>query len=269
MRAFSIVAGHFLLILMIAGSVAAGVSYQDTDALWVEVRDAFASGDRLGIAGLIASPEGDAGTVSRYFEVERALYWEAHDLAAEVFVAQQGIAFCLARATILSEDDPVVSRQLKAAASRIAFNLASSTWPGWDEEGIRVTADERELGAAAAAMALEISGELDAGAAALANGNWMVGAHHLAAGEPDQAIESFRRAALYGRAAKDRGTELVSEGFIAITEVTAGRNLEDARRRLADIRQTVDEELEDPGFWTSQFDTAWRVFVDRKESGVR
>jgi len=228
----------------------------------MEVQKAFASGNRLAIPGMITDPAGEAGTISRYHDVERALYWQAHDLPAAVFVAEQGIAYCLIRAITVAGNNPNLSRRLRGAAGRIAFNLASSTWPGWNEPGIEVTPEQRELGREGARFALSVSEELDAGAGPLANGHWMVGAHELAAGEFEEAITSFERAALYGRAAGDRGTELVSEGFAAITRIAANMDAGDARERLGEIRATIERELGNPSFWTSQFDTATQVFIE-------
>jgi hypothetical protein len=253
------------MIAPLLAPLLAGIGFsQDPDELWMEVRDAFVSGDRLAIAGMIADPAGDAETVSRYFAIERALYWEARDLPAAVFVAEQGIAYSLARAAITSENS-AMARQLRGAASRIAFNLASSTWPGWDEPGIRITPQQRELGWASARLALRISEELNSGPAALANGTWMVGAHQLAGGQFRDAMASFRRAALFGEAAQDRGTVLVSEGFVAITEIAADDDAEEARRRLEEIRAMLEREVDNPESWTVQFDSAYRVFIERAE----
>jgi hypothetical protein len=229
-------------------------------ALWMEVQSAFNGGNRFAIPGLIADADGDPATISRYFDVERSLYWEGKDLPAAMYVAEQGIAYCLARA-VVAEANPPLAQQLRAAAGRIAFNLASATWPGWNEPGIIISDAQRTEGQEAARFALSVSEELNAGPGPLANGHWMLAAHQLAAGEYREAVASFRRAALFGRAAEDRGTELVSEGFVSITEIVAGINPDDARSRLEDIRAMLNAELEDPEFWTDQFDTAWQVYV--------
>lgn len=239
-------------------------SQDDAAALWNSVQSAFQGGNRLAIAGLIADADGDAATVSRYFDIERSLYWEGKDLPAAMYVAEQGIAYCLARA-VVAETNPPLAQQLRAAAGRIAFNLASSTWPGWNEPGIVISEAQRKVGQEAARFALSTSEELNAGPGPLANGYWMLAAHQLAAGEYREAVASFRRAALFGRAADDRGTELVSEGFVSITQIVAGIDPDDARSRLAEVRAALNAELEDPEFWTDQFDTAWQVFVETRE----
>jgi hypothetical protein len=252
-------------VLVGACVLAASGRAQDPGDLWREVQEAFRSGNRLDIASMIADPAGEAQTVSRYFDVERALYWEGRDLPAAVFVAQRAIAYCLIRASLVAGENPAVSRQLEGAASRIAFNLASSTWPGWDEPGIRITPEQRELGWASARLAVRISEKLNVGPAGLGNGYWMLGAHELAAGAYEDATASFRRAALFGQGAADRGAELVSEGFMAITDLVAGRNTESARTRLGEIRATIEREVPDPEFWTVQFDAASRVFLGARE----
>lgn len=239
-------------------------SQDDAAALWTRIQSAFNGGNRLTIAGLIADADGDGATISRYFDVERSLYWEAKDLPAAMYVAEQGIAYCLARA-VVAEANPPLAQQLRLAAGRIAFNLASSTWPGWNEPGIVISGAQRTVGREAARFALSISEELNAGPGPLANGYWMLGAHQLAAGEYQEAVASFRRAALFGRAAEDRGTELVSEGFVSITQIVSGIDPDDARSRLEEVRATLNDELEDPEFWTDQFDTAWQVFVAPRE----
>jgi hypothetical protein len=249
-----------LALLLSFASLTAG-GQEETADLWMAISSAFHNGDRLEVAGLIAAPGSDAVTVSRYFDVERALYWQGRDLPAAMYVAEQGIAYCLARA-VANEANPALAIQLRAAAGRIAFNLASSTWPGWNEPGIVISDSQREVGMEAARLALSISEDLNAGPGPLANGHWMLAAHERAAGRYREAEASFRRAALFGRAAEDRGTELVSEGFVSITQIVAGIDAEDARSRLEQVRATLEAELEDAEFWTGQFDTAWRVFVE-------
>ena len=237
------------------------LSGQDVSGIWREVQEAFRSGDRFAIPALVADAAGDAETVARYMDIERALYWEGRDLPAAVFVAEQAIAYCLTRAALASSESPALAAQLTAAAGRIAYNLASSTWPGWDEADIEITSQQRELGWASARLALSVSEDLDAGPAALANGNWMVGAHQLAAGEFPDAVRSFERAALLARGVEDRGMELTSAGFAALAEIADDRSSDDALERLDDIRQQIERDVSDPVFWTGQLDTAARVFL--------
>ena len=248
------------LALLFGVAAAHAAASQDVE-LWREVLEAFDRGDPLVISELVAVPGSEAETVSRYLDLERSLYWEGRRLEAAVFVAEQGIAYCLTRAALVADENAPAARQLRGAASRLAFNLASSTWPGWDEPGIEIRASFQQLGLTSARLALRLSEDLEAGPGALANGYWMVGAHELAAGSFDQAGQSFGRAALFARAASDRGTELVSEGFRELTRVAAGEDRDEAVERLGEIRQALESEVANPDFWTEQIDTARRVFL--------
>jgi hypothetical protein len=198
-------------------------------------------------------------------DVERALYWEGRDLPAALFVAEQGIAYCLTRAALTAEDNPTLAVRLKAAAGRIAYNLASSTWPGWDEAGIEITPQQLELGQVSARLALTVSEELEAAPGALANGNWMVGAHYLAAGAFRDSARSFQRAALFAGGVEDRGMELTSEGFALLAQIAGDDDVDSAFDRLDEIRGLIEREVPTPEFWTGQLDTAARVFVGDRQ----
>lgn len=239
----------------------ASATAQEPPTPWQDVQEAFHSGNRFDIPSIIADPTGDAATVTRYFDVELALYWEGRDLPAAVYVGEQGIAYCLSRAAVAPATDRVVADRLKGVAGRIAFNLASATWPGWDQPEIDISEEQRDLGFVAARLALSISEELKSSPGALANGNWMVGAHQLAAGQFSEAAESFDKAALLARAAKDRGMELTSEGFAALADIAGRRDPDKATDRLDQARSALEREVEDPDFWTVQLDTAYRVFA--------
>src|SRR4051794_31454663 len=64
-------------------------------------------------------------------------YWKRKDLPTVVAVARAGIQFTLTTALFTAAPDQV--EKLRSTAKAIAYNLASFTWPGWDEAGIVCT----------------------------------------------------------------------------------------------------------------------------------
>jgi len=157
------------------------------------MRDCLVDIATLAQVDLSSSPEA-------YHEAMRAAYWEDKDLAGAIAIAFAGISRLLAEARHGSAQDAGARR---SSAKALTYDLASFTWPGWDEPGIIVTPPEMRAGYAAARANLAMAEELDKGDVPLSRAYWMLGAHELASGHYDEARTSFARAA----ETADRGGE--------------------------------------------------------------
>ena len=82
-----------------------------------------------------------------YSEAMRHAYWEDRDLAGAIAISFAGISRLLAEAPAAG---PERALELRSQAKRLTYDLASYTWPGWDEPGIIVTPPEMRAGYAAA-----------------------------------------------------------------------------------------------------------------------
>ena len=121
-------------------------------------------------------------------------YWKQKDLPTTIALAQAGILFCLTHARIAS--NPEATAHLRAAAKGLAYNLASFTWPGWDEPAIRPTPDQTALGLHAARLNLRLAHELCKPPDKIRAAHWLLGAQLLAAPHAthlEEALTQFRQ----------------------------------------------------------------------------
>jgi hypothetical protein len=182
------------------------------------MRDSYADIAALAEVDLAVQP-------TAYLEAMRHAYWEDKDLSAAMAIAWAGISRLLATA---HGAEPAAADGLRSQAKALSYDLASFTWAGWDEPGIVITPPEARAGYAAARANLALATELEKGELPRSRAHWILGAHELAAGRPDDAKTNFEAAATLADAA---GTEGVSEAklaraFLALAELGAGTDSE-------------------------------------------
>ena len=91
-------------------------------------------------------------------QVRQTFYWDKKDLATYVTLTKHLLATAIENAQAEGEDAAAFGERILG----IGYDLASMTWPGWDEEGIEVTDEFREIGLAAARLIVRIGDEHDA-----------------------------------------------------------------------------------------------------------
>ena len=171
-----------------------------------------------------------------YSEAMRHAYWEDKDLAGAIAIAFAGISRLLADARLA---DVSRSLELRVQAKQLTYDLASFTWPGWDEPGIIVTPPEMRAGLAAARANLRMAQELEKGDLPLSRAHWMVGAHELSSGHHGEAHASFERAAEHAARAGNAAEAELALAFTALAaaalDPSASASLDDALVRLAGV----------------------------------
>ena len=199
--------------------------------------EALARGRSEGAFGAIAALAGigdiDAAAEA-YTEVIRAAYWDDEDLTLTTAVAYAGVSRLLAAAEALDAEH---AHTIRSAAKGMVYNLASFTWPGWDEPGIELTASDARVGLAAARTNLAMAADLDKGDLALSRAQWMLGAHLLTKGEHDDAVAAFEAATSHAGSAGVGGERLLAEAFGRLSRLARGDEgadvaLEEALDRL-------------------------------------
>jgi hypothetical protein len=176
---------------------------------------------------LAAQPPADAAVV--YKKAQSALYWKARDVPAMIPLSRAGIQHGLTAAPLAA--DPADATKIWHNAKAMAFDLASFTWPGWDEPGIPLTASDCAVGLDAARLNLRLAFSLDRPDRGKANAHWILGAHQLITGEFDRAVESFQAAQPYAVSGADPLLEQMLQGYILLARVLKNRN--DAAARAA------------------------------------
>lgn len=191
--------------------------------------------------------------------VMRQLYWKEKNLPATLAFGRAGVQHGLTSASRLAATDPAQTLQLRSIAKGLAYDLASFTWPGWDEPGIVITPADIAVGLDAAKANLRLARELEKGDLPLSRAHWMLGAQQLAAREYVAAQESFQTAAVHARKAGVEAEGLLSDGFLQLSRLLARDEPAVRRKALSEI-VTKLKPLPDGEFFAGQISTAEKVF---------
>lgn len=141
----------------------------------------------------------------------------------------------------------------KKFARGIAFNIASFTWPGWDDTP-NITPQLEQLGEEAAAFGLQIAEEIDD---VTPNILWINGVHALNARKFDQAKQFFKRANSVAR--NDLGEDM-NHAWIRCTEYLEDPTSEKEIAFDKALDKLSNHTQEDGKFFRSQLETAVDVF---------
>jgi hypothetical protein len=188
------------------------------------------------------------------------LYWKLKDIPAVVALSRLGTAYLLARAD--RTPDPEKASKLRHMAKALAYNLASFTWPGWNEPGAILTAADVSAGFEAARLNLRLAEELNRPEKAKANAWWAFGAHQLAAGYYAAASDSFRSGKPHALRANDAPLEWMLDGYRMLAVVLAEPQNTKARQEFdTAIANRKHDPSEDIRAFADQLATALTVFL--------
>lgn len=141
---------------------------------------------------------GETAVAAAYLELQSALYWQERALDQLPAMSRAGIQYCLDRAESAAARRKMArARALRGQAKRLAYNLGSFTWPGWDEAGLAPTEAQQAEGRDAARLNLRLALELDRDDLVLSRAYWLLGAHLLTSRLYAGALLTFERAAAY------------------------------------------------------------------------
>ncbi len=189
------------------------MTYDTFNAL-VKERDFQAAIDQLESQGSVLP------IAENYHELVVHAYWEQKDLPFVVKIAPAGLAFCISRGQ--HTVDQALREQLLGIAKRIAYDLASFTWPGWNEPGIAPTDADVDVGRGAALLNLDLAIKLNRPANRIRDAHWLLGAHLLWAKDTASALAEFQQAIPPDLAADDP-KRLLMEGYCFMAATFAGK----------------------------------------------
>ncbi|MCP4168826.1 MAG: hypothetical protein GY759_23420 [Chloroflexi bacterium] len=202
---------------------------------------------------------GDA--MALYLELVKHLYWQEKNTPRIVDMSRAGIQHGLTTAIAIEAEDEAKAYDLRSSAKALAYNLASFTWPGWDEEGVVLTAADVNQGLEAAALNLRLAHTLDKGALALSRATWMLGAQQMAGEDYQQAEASFSEAADWARQGDTVSESLLAEAFEALAQWLHDPASGAAPERLSSLTQQL-QNVEHGDAFIAQVETARSVFFD-------
>jgi len=176
-------------------------------------------------------------------QVRQALYWEKKDLASYVVVTTHLLDTALAN----SKGDSETAAFFAARSLGLSYDIASFTWPGWNEPGVVVTPTLQAAGLDAARLTFKLAQEGQSPEGVRKAAHFILGAQLLAAGEPAEAIRIWSTSP----------DEKSSRPWVLLAQVVQGADADELDRALADLRAQGGEAEE----MARQIQTARSVFV--------
>lgn len=223
-----------------------------------EILSLCATHDRVAGIEFIARRPEVTNPAKTFLDVMRHYYWKLKDLPAAIEFGQAGAHFALFSAIRAEASDHDLAHQLRSAAKSLYYDLASFTWPGWDEPGIKISAGDLAIGLDAARANLRLAHELKKGDLPLSRAFWMLAGHEMCTRDYDAARQSYHNAARHAHAAGSKPDELLAAGFVRLTELLE----EDIAGEDAELKAILTrlEPLQDGSMFVQQITTARRVF---------
>ena len=250
-----------IIAALTISALIASISYGQTNSI-EEVMDRvleIISGDDYPAVSVYLEKQGEPLQVmDTYSNVVKKLYFAEKGAKSLVIVGKAGIAYCEAKAKSIFETDPDLAYKYRSWAKTIAYDISANTWPGWNDEGVVISAEDMAEGKKMAEFNLKMANELNKPQDKIAIAYWLLGAHEIAAQAYSKAIIAF-----------EKGKELHSddplgsalcEGFIGISQILSGNTSSGESRLNAALKIFENDGGEDAKFYIWQLNTALEVF---------
>ena len=196
--------------------------------------------------------------VKLFSETARHLYWEKKDLVNAIALGRAGITHALHS----SEASNLKTDEFESLAKTMAYNLASYTWAGWNEEGIEIDNLARIYGREAAQLNLRLAIDLGKPDVAVSRAFWMVGAHELDEGDIETAGNMFKQAIDYAESAGESGDgdAKLCKAYLGLIHRLKTGDPSDWNDALS-----LFEGDEHEKFFIDQMVTAWNVYSEKRD----
>lgn len=206
---------------------------------------------------------GEPEAVMTVFElVTRDLYWEKKDLTAAMAMGRAAIQFGLTSSQKIEGRDRKVAYRVRSQAKSIAYDLASFSWPGWDEAGIEIDAADLIFGQDAAKTNLRLAVSLRKGDLPMSRAFWVLGAHHLAVDKLQGARKAFVEGIKFATAAEAKEFELLLRGYVYLVDMLQKPDNKELPVEFDFIKSELARS-QDGRFYSDQLETAYRVFFEQ------
>lgn len=169
-------------------------------------------------------------------------------------VARLQLLYTLNRIEQSEEYNETELNELRTLARGYAFNIASFTWPGWDDEET-ISTESQQLGLSAARIALAIAKQAKD---VTFNALWINGAHELNAGNFEVALRFFQETHDTAHAESERCMAL---GWIALTQSLKSPSDETHSTLARTVQKIRDTDEENGEFFATQIETALEVYT--------
>ena len=234
--------------------------------IYAAVQSRIAEADLFAASAYVLGVGDVQAVVAAFEHLILDCYHRAKSIEQVLHVGSAGIHYCLASAQELDGKDDAAARAFRYAAKRMATNVASFTWPGWDEPGIVISQAQMQQGLLYARYSVRQLHELDPTAAQRAYSYWFLGAHLMAGGQYAEAQAVFESALTHNQEhGDDPEGRLMLAGYIGLTKLLAG-HVECGETALnAAVCAIKARGSDDAQFYAEQLLTARAVFQDKQD----
>jgi tetratricopeptide (TPR) repeat protein len=195
-----------------------------------------------------------------YNQLLKHFYYEKKNIQSVIVLGRAGAQFGLAASNAAEENDPELANELKEEARAVLYNLASYTWPGWNEQDIEIDENEIAQGLDAAKATFRLAQALNMPALRISRSHWMLGALQLASGNLEAAKRHFDEASNLALEAGEPAEALLSDGFGMLVIQMASPGDYDAQAQLDEVKNKLSG-MEDGQYFVEQLNTAVKVFA--------
>ena len=144
----------------------------------------------------------------------------------------------------------------KTVAFMTAYNIASNTWPGWNER--EIAPESQALGRRFAQINREMVDSM--GLTRIRPGGlWISGAHELAAENYDAARDFFLQAKHLGEESDNEESALMNQGWVMVVDILLQKK--SVGPELKALQQQLSDMSDDGKFYAAQYDEALKVFT--------
>jgi|TARA_B100000315_G_C14427571_1_gene518597 hypothetical protein len=231
----------------------------ESEELYDATQKLIAEKDLFAASEFVFSLGEESEIVSAFSGLLFNTYYKAKSIRQVLHLGCAGINYCLSRAGELDPNSQE-SKDLRLSAKKMATNIASFTWPGWDEPGIEISAEEMRQGLAFARYSIRQLNDLDPTDDQLSFSYWFLGAQLLAHKKYDEALEIFTQAHRYGPDGKGDSSAMLT-GYIGLTKILNDQDGEE--EFAAAILRLESIGTEDAKFYAEQLQSVRSVFENK------
>lgn len=225
------------------------------------------AGDSYALCQWVERQGSAAHVLTLYHDLSQTLYGKRRAVRSMIAVSRAGIHFGLTEAARIATSDPELAARLRGEVKAISYDLGANLWPGWQDEGIVLTAADLETGFEAAQLNLRLAEELGRPPLARCNAHWLLGAHELARGGAAAALVQFTCAVEQAQLAERADFRAMSAGYAAIAALRIDRQDAAAEQSFtAAVRDLEQLGTEDAKYFADQLRTVRTGFLPPSQS---
>ena len=160
----------------------------DRESIFQHVQDIIKDSDIFAATEFLFQLGDPESIVDAFGKLLLDIYHKNKSIDQAMHFGQAGINFALFQAVSVQKLNPSLAKELRFGAKKMATNIASFTWPGWDEPGIKLSPQHKKTGLIYAKFSIRLLLELEPSADQLSFSYWFLGAQLLANRNHQEAI---------------------------------------------------------------------------------